>query len=56
VQLYRDLVRSDVSRLGFFKGFTYFMCALGTVCLVSSLLYFRRKRPSAPAANGRSGG
>ncbi len=44
VQLYRDLARSDVSRLGFFKGFTYFMCALGTACLISSALYFSRRK------------
>jgi len=44
VQLYRDLARRDVSRLGFFKGFTYFMCVLGVLCLVSSAIYFRRRR------------
>ena len=49
VQLFRDLARRDVSRLGFFKGFTYFMCALGVVCLVSSAIYFaRRRRPTEP--------
>jgi len=51
VQLYRDLARSDVSRLGFFKGFTYFMCALGTVCLISSAIYFSRRRESEGSQN-----
>lgn len=43
VQLYRDLAQSDVSRLGFFKGFTYFMCLLGVTCLVCSGTYFARR-------------
>ncbi len=50
VQLYRDLARSDVSRLGFFKGFTYFMCALGMVCLISSALYFSRRKTAGKEA------
>ncbi len=44
VQLFRDLARRDVSRLGFFRGFTYFMCALGLLCLIGSALYFSRRR------------
>jgi hypothetical protein len=44
VQLYRDLAKSDVSRLGFFKGFTYFMCLLGVACLISSGIYFARRK------------
>jgi len=49
VQLYRDLAKSDVSRLGFFKGFTYFMCLLGVTCLITSGLYFaRRNSRTAP--------
>lgn len=48
VQLYRDLARSDVSRLGFFKGFTYFMCVVGVTCLVSSAVYFARRRATPP--------
>ena len=43
VQLYRDLAASDLSRLGFFKGFTYFMSVLGIVCLLSSCIYFLRR-------------
>lgn len=48
IQLYKDLAQSDMSRLGFFKGFTWFMTGLGTVCLVSSCIYFVRK--SSPSA------
>jgi len=47
IQLYKDLAQSDMSRLGFFKGFTWFMAALGTVCLVSSCIYFVRKSSAA---------
>ena len=51
VQLYRDLAHSEVSRLSFFRGFTYFMSVLGFVCLSSSCLYFiRRHRREAAAA------
>ncbi len=42
IQLYKDLVAGDQSRFGFFKGFTWFMCALGVTCLLSSALYFWR--------------
>lgn len=46
VQLYRDLAQSNVSRLGFFQSFTYFMSVLGAVCLAGSCIYFlRRKTP-----------
>jgi Family of unknown function (DUF5690) len=48
VQLYRDLGQSGLSRLGFFKNFTYFMSALGVVCLVSSCVYFLRQRRETP--------
>jgi hypothetical protein len=47
VQLYRDLVQSEVSRLGFFQSFTYFMSVLGTVCLAGSGAYFMRRRAGA---------
>jgi len=43
VQLFKDLVQSDLSRLGFFKGFTYFMSVVGVVCLVSSCISFLRQ-------------
>ncbi|MBI2926529.1 MAG: hypothetical protein HYY24_12610 [Verrucomicrobia bacterium] len=48
VQLYRDLAASSLSRLGFFKGFTYFMSVLGVICLVSSCLYFLRRQAKSP--------
>jgi hypothetical protein len=50
VQLYRDLAQSGVSRLGFFKGYTYFMCVLGVTCLVGSAIYFARRRAKPVAA------
>lgn len=49
VQLYKDLAQSDLSRLGFFKGFTYFMSVLGLFCMATSCLYFLR-RSRVPAA------
>ena len=48
VQLYKDLFQSDVPRLVFFTGFTYFMSVLGLVCLVSACVYFVRQRPTDP--------
>ena len=44
VQLFKDLGRGNLSHLSFFKGFSYFMCLVGTVCLISSCIYFLRQR------------
>lgn len=43
VQLFKDIWGSDLSRLAFFKGFTYFMSIVGAVCLALSCLYFLRR-------------
>lgn len=43
IQLLKDMAGSDMSRLRFFKGFTYFMSALGVICLTASCLYFMRR-------------
>jgi MFS family permease len=51
VQLYRDILESDISRLGFFIGFTYFMSFLGLVCLVSSCVYFLRQGQARATAS-----
>jgi hypothetical protein len=50
VQLYRDLAHSEISRLSFFTGFTWFMSGLGLICLVSSCLYFVRRQRREDAA------
>ncbi len=46
VQLYKDLAAGSVSRFGFFTSFTWFMSALGAVCLLASAVYFSRKTRS----------
>jgi hypothetical protein len=43
VQLYKDLAAGSVSRFGFFMGFTWFMSALGAICLLASAAYFARR-------------
>ena len=44
--IYKDLFVSDMSRLAFFKSFTWGMAGLGTVCLLASCAYFlRRPKP-----------
>jgi len=43
VQLFKDLAQSDISRLGFFKGYTCFLSVLGMTCFVSSCVYFLRR-------------
>lgn len=43
VQLYKDLGAGSMSRFAFFQGFTWFMSALGAVCLVASAVYFARR-------------
>lgn len=53
VQLFKDLSHSEMSRLGFFKGFSHFMCVVGTTCMITSCIYFmhrHRRQPSAPIA------
>lgn len=40
VQLYKDLFAGDESKLQFFRNYTYFMAAVGLVCLAVSCLYF----------------
>ena len=41
--LFKDLVATEMSRLEFFKLFTYWMAAVGTVCLIASCFYFLRR-------------
>ncbi len=43
VQLYKDLAYGEMSRLAFFKGYTWFMAALGTGCLFASCFLVIRK-------------
>ncbi len=43
VQLYRDLMQSQTTRLAFFHAFTYAMSVGAVVLLAASLLYFVRK-------------
>jgi hypothetical protein len=43
VQLYKDLAQGEVTRLGFFRGFTYFLALLGAAFLLASAVYFQRK-------------
>jgi hypothetical protein len=41
--LYKDFAVADVSRLEFFKSFTWGMAALGTLLLIASCVYFDRR-------------
>jgi len=50
IQLFKDVAQSDVSRLSFFKNFTYLMSVVGAVCLIWSCLYFLRKEKQAEAS------
>ncbi|HKS37514.1 MAG TPA: DUF5690 family protein, partial [Verrucomicrobiae bacterium] len=43
VQLFRDLSQAEISRLGFFKGFSYFMSVVGVTCMVAGCIYFLRR-------------
>lgn len=43
VQLFKDLLGGELSRLSFFKSFTYFMSVLGVACLSYSCYYFERR-------------
>jgi hypothetical protein len=43
LQFYKDYAQREMSRLAFFRGFTYFLCVLGAIFLVASAAYFLRK-------------
>jgi hypothetical protein len=43
VQLYKDLAYADLSRLAFFKSYTWFMAFLGVACMLSSCVLVLRK-------------
>ncbi len=45
VQIFKDSMQKEVSRLDFFRWLTYFMSALGAVMLTASAIYFLRWRP-----------
>lgn len=40
MMLYKDFAAAEMSRLAFFKGFTWTMAAVGSVCLVTSCIAF----------------
>lgn len=47
IQLYKDLGQPALSRLEFFREYTYFTSSLGTILLAGSCIYFLRKsRPT----------
>lgn len=50
VQLYRDLARGGTTRLGFFRGLTYFCAVLSVTLLAASAVYFLRWRPRLRAS------
>lgn len=53
VQLYRDLVSADATRLTFFHTFTYVMSAGAVVLLAASLVYFLVKTAASPGTLDR---
>ena len=53
VQLYKDLVETDATRLDFFCRFTYGMSILGVVLMASSCVYFLGKAKDADAKIAR---
>jgi hypothetical protein len=56
VQLFRDLSESHISRLGFFKGFSHFMCVVGVTCMVTSCIYFMHRHRELPVLRSDSSG
>jgi hypothetical protein len=50
VQLFKDVAWKTSSRLAFFQSFTWVMCAVGTLCLFASAIYFERRSQQAAAA------
>lgn len=54
VQLFKDLVSSDSSRLSFFKGFTYLMSIGGSACLIAACVYFAARARHSSVGQGPS--
>jgi len=54
VQLYKDLFAGGESKLEFFRRYTYFMFAVGIVCLTVSCLYFLSIRRSVQSKTPHS--
>jgi hypothetical protein len=50
VQLYRDLTPHPLTRLAFLEAFSYFMCAVGIICLIASCAYLLREQPRGALA------
>jgi hypothetical protein len=54
VQLFKDLAQTDMSRLGFFRVFTYGLAAGGTVLLAGSCwIFMQRGDPRSEAHEAR---
>ena len=51
VLLFKDSLAEAMAPLDFFRYFTYFMSALGTVIMLVSAFYFIRKAKKAPPAH-----
>jgi phosphonate degradation associated HDIG domain protein len=51
VQLYRDLAHSDMSRLTFFRLYSYILSGGGAILLIAGCVYFYRKAPAASLRN-----
>lgn len=47
IQLFKDLAQQTTTRLGFFENFTWFLCAIGSVCLTAAAVYFLRRSGAA---------
>jgi len=43
IQLFKDLFQQSSSRLGFFQSFTWFLCFVGSGCLIAAAFYFLRR-------------
>jgi len=54
LQLYKDFAKGDVSRLGFFRGYSYFVSVLGAVLLAASCVYFLRVSTTPARSTSRT--
>ena len=51
LQLFRDLIFSDTSRLEFFTNLTYAMSLGGAAALIAAMFYFLKQEPQAESAS-----
>lgn len=55
IQLFKDLAQKSSTRLGFFQSYTWFLCIVGSLCLIAAAVYFLRRSQTTPEPTAEPG-